>query len=58
MYGMVSILYESIQRTASPSLGHIRRQWEEELGIVTQLGNGNRIGALIISMHQTQVIAI
>ncbi len=31
--GMVSILYEVIQRTASPSLDHIRRQWEEELGI-------------------------
>ncbi len=31
--GMVSILYEVIQRTTSPSLDHIRRQWEKELGM-------------------------
>ena len=31
--GVVSVLYDIIQRVASPSLNHLMRQWEEELGI-------------------------
>uniref|UniRef100_A0AAR2IMM0 Reverse transcriptase domain-containing protein n=1 Tax=Pygocentrus nattereri TaxID=42514 RepID=A0AAR2IMM0_PYGNA len=30
--GVVSILYENIQRVTSPTLNHIKAQWEEELG--------------------------
>ena len=31
--GVVSVLYDTIQRVSSPSLNHLARQWETELGI-------------------------